>query len=352
MEGAFTLLNPGPINVSEAVRAALANSLDQCHREPEYLAMQTRLRAKLGEAFGTTDTHEVALVTGSGTAGMEAMVASVIGKGAAIVDNGVYGDRLMRMAAAHKIHATRVHGDWFARPDLDAVAAALTDEVDTLAVVHHETTTGLINDLPALADVARAHGKRLVVDSISGLAGEALDWARVAPDALCCTANKCVQGLPGVSFVFVKHGTALEQRSVYLDLATLLAKQRDGNTPFTPAIQVTAALEVATDELIEETVDGRIARYARASGVLRGVIEDLGMKLLLPAELRSNTITCASLPEGVGYPQLHDRMREHGFVIYAGQGDLSKHAWRVANMGLIPDERLEAFGPALEASIG
>ena len=154
-----------------------------------------------------------------------------------------------------------------------------------------------------------------------------------------------------MSFVLLRKGTALERRSVYFDMANQLAKQEAGGTPFTPAIQVTAAFEAALDVLIEETVAGRIARYGRASTAIRGLMADLGLALLLPDAWLSNTITCARLPEGVGYEQIHTRMREDGFVLYAGQGDLGKVAFRVANMGQIDDARLAAFGPALKRAI-
>ena len=247
---AFVLLNPGPINVSARVRKALAECPDQCHREKETLEMQGRARARLTQAFGVAATYDPVLLTGSGTAAMEAMVCSCVGTGVLVVDNGVYGDRLVQMAEAHGIPAKRVKVPWTERPSPAAVRDALEPGLDTLAVVHHETTTGLLNDLPALADVARATGRRFLVDSVSGLGGETFDFGRVAPDAVCCTANKCVQGLPGVAFVLVRKGRPLVRRSVSLDLGLALAKQAAGDTPFTPAIQVLAAFEAALDELV------------------------------------------------------------------------------------------------------
>jgi 2-aminoethylphosphonate-pyruvate transaminase len=351
MSQAFTLLNPGPINVSPAVRRALAESEDQCHREVEYLDLQMRVRTKLAQAFGVEADYDPVLLTGSGTSGMEAMICSVAGTGLLVIDNGVYGDRLARMGRVHGIRTKVLETSWFERPDPEAVEEALEDGIDTIAMVHHETTTGLLNDVPAIAEVAHRTGRRLLVDSVSGLAGEAFDFEKIRPTAVCCTANKCIQGLPGVSFVLLRKGTELQQRSVYLDLGNQLAKQAAGGTPFTPAIQVTAAFEVALDELIEETVAGRIARYRHAAGVLRGAIASLYLPLLLPVGLLSNTITCARLPADVTYEQIHERMRAAGYVIYGGQGDLSKEAFRVANMGLIPEERLAAFEAALLGAI-
>lgn len=350
------LLNPGPINVSARVRRALAECPDQCHREPEPLAMQTRVREKLVQAFGLASRYDAVLLTGSGTAAMEAMVASAVGSGVLVVDNGVYGDRLVQMAEAHRIPVLRHKVSWFERPDPAALRAALESSplgrtIDTVAVVHHETTTGLLNDLPAVAEVARATGRRLLVDSVSGLGGETLDFERVAPDAVCCTANKCLQGLPGVAFVLLRKGTPLVRRSVYLDLGLALAKQSAGDTPFTPALQVMAALEAALDELLAETVAGRVARYRRAGETVRAAASRLGLEMMLPPSLRSHTITSFRLPAGVGYAQIHDRMREDGFVIYGGQGDLSKSAFRIANMGHIPDEVWPRFERALGRAI-
>ncbi len=348
---AFTLLNPGPINVSEKVRRALADCEDQCHRESEYLEMQSRVREKLVRAFGVAADYDAVLVSGSGTAGMEMMTSSVVGDGVLVLDNGVYGDRLKQMAEAHGIRCKVLKGTWFERLDPAAVRDALEDGLDTIAMVHHETTTGLLNDVGAIAAVARETGRRFIVDSVSGLAGESFDFDEVQPTAVCCTANKCIQGLPGVSFVLVKKGTAMRKRSVYFDMANQLAKQDAGGTPFTPAIQVTAAFEAALDELIEETVAGRLARYRHYSTTVRSILADLGLDLLLPGALLSNTITCAKLPDGIAYPQIHERMREDGFVIYAGQGDLAKQAFRISNMGLIPQARLDDLGPALKRAI-
>jgi 2-aminoethylphosphonate-pyruvate transaminase len=279
------------------------------------------------------------------------MLISCTGTGVLVVDNGVYGDRFCQIADAYAIGHRRFQCDWFRRPSLDDLRRALKPEHDTIAVVHHETTTGLLNDLPAIAALAKETNRRLLVDSVSGLAGETLDFAKVAPEAVCCTANKCVQGLPGVSFVLVRKGARLLRRSLYLDLGNAREIQERGDTPFTPAIQVMAALEAALDELIEETVKGRIARYQRASKRMRAAIEETGLEMMLPAKLRSNTITSIRLPEGVPYEQVHDRMKEDGFVIYGGQGDLKKVAFRVANMGAIPDEALDRFPAALRRAV-
>ena len=351
----YVLMNPGPINVSERVRQALVCP-DLCHREPEYFDLQDDIRARLLSVFGLDpEQHTAVLVSGSGTAALEASVCSCVsGSGRMlVVDNGVYGDRIAKIAQAHGIPCDRVVSGWTERPDLDEVQQRLrTGQYEVLAAVHHETTTGLINPVAELASMARERGVMFVLDSISGLAGEPLDLQ--GPDRVVCTANKSIQGLPGVAFALVRRSAMAKMldypaRSLYLNLPNQFVHQEKRSTPFTPAIQVAFALREALRELSEETVAGRIARYARASAILRAGFSELGLSFLLPPELRSNTITTLELPDGVTYDRLHDGLKERGYVIYAGQGHLAREAFRVSNMGLIAEADLHAFAGHLRS---
>src|SRR5262249_50670148 len=129
-------------------------------------------------------------------------------------------------------------------------------------------------------------------------------------------------------------------RSLYFHLPNYLAKQDEKDTPFTPAVQVMMALDVANQRLIEETIVGRIHRYRGYAKIVREGVTTLAPRLWLPEALRPNTITTIALPPGKTYEQLHDAMRAAGFVIYAGQGDLRTKAFRIANMGQIPESEL------------
>lgn len=344
------LLNPGPTNVSDAVRAAMAGP-DWCHREPEYFDLQDEVRALLLECFSLAPgSWTSVLLTGSGTAAVETMVSSAVprGKKLLIVDNGVYGDRMAKMCAAHGTATVTVRAGWFERPALAEIERTLVEHPDVacVAVVHHETTTGLLNDVPAIGALARRHGKRLLVDAVSSLAGEALDLDASGADYLACTANKCVQGLPGIAFVLARRDALAElapgtARSLYLDLANLAVKQDRRDTPFTPAVQVMLAMRVALRELREETVARRVARYAGYGRTVRAGLERLGLEILVAPELRSNTITTIALPAGRTYDDVHDAYKAEGFVIYAGQGDLRSRAFRIATMGNLDDATLE-----------
>ncbi len=351
------LLNPGPVNVSPRVRAALQVP-DLCHREPEVAAVLQSVRRRLARCFGGPDFAAV-ILTGSGTLAVEAMVAAGVGRGALLVgNNGVYGQRIADIARAHGIPVVEVPAPWTEPLPLAAIETALRQrpEIEAVAVVHHETTTGLLNPVAEIGALCREHGKRLLVDCVSSLGGEAIDLAADGVDLCAGTANKCLQGIPGLSFVLARRAV-LEQarsfprRSVYLDLPGHCDAQDKGSMLFTIAVQVLFAFEAALAELEEETVSGRIARYREAALYLREGFARLGLEFLLAPEHRSNSLTALRLPAATAYRRLHDALKARGFVIYEGQGRLQAQIFRVANMGNLRREDFAAFLEALPAAL-
>jgi len=346
----WILLNPGPANTSPRVRQALLMP-DLCHREPEFFDVMRECRARLVRAAGAERAFDAVLFTGSGTAAVEATLASAVEEGHAllVVDNGVYGDRMLRIARAHRIPAEVLSYDATTPVAPADVARRLREhpEVSHVAVVHHETTTGLLNPVEAVADVAAAAGRRVIVDAMSSLFGEPLDVTREGVDFVTASANKCLQGIPGVSFVLARR-TALEAlrgrppRSVYLDLFNHWATQEQDNTPFTPAVQILHAMREALVELEGEGVAGRIARYGENCRVLRSGMAALGFEILVPEGARSRILTTFRFPPGLAYDALHDAMKRRGYVIYAGQGAIRTYAFRVSNMGTLTPKDMQA----------
>jgi len=357
------LLNPGPVNVSDRVRQALQRG-DLCHREPEFSRLMTNVRRKLEQLLAPPGDHTAVLVAGSGTSAVEAMVSNAVspGRKLAVVTNGVYGERIAEMARRHEIPLVTIGSSgslaaWTAVPPAGEIERALDDpSVEVLAAVHHETTTGLLNPIRAWGELAKARGKSFIVDAVSSMAGEDLELGAWGIEAAACTANKCIQGLPGSSFVLVASAALARwkehpQRTLYLDLGKNHEAQEKGFPAFTQPVQVLFAFEAALEELSEETVPGRIARMKRASRQLRDGFSELGLELLLPEAVRSNTITTLALPSGISYPALHDALKARGFVIYAGQGGLEKTVFRVANMGALGPHDFASFLTALAQSI-
>ncbi len=344
------LLNPGPVNVSPRVTAALARG-DLCHREPEAYELLDRIRDRLARAFAPRGGFTPVLITGSGTAALEMAVTSACSPAGRIVvvANGVYGERIAAMASAARIAHTMVRSEWIAAPDLAALEDAVrAPDVECVAVVHHETTTGLLNPVAAVGAIARRHGRLLLVDSVSGLGGDPLDLDATGADLVAGTANKCIQGVPGMAFVLART-TVLERlaahppRSVYLSLATYATNAM----PFTPAVQAAYAFDEALGELLEEGVDARHERYARAAAQLRTGFARLHLELVLPPRLRSSSITALRLPAGRTYRELHDGLKARGFVVYEGQGRLARELFRVANMGHLASADFDRFLAAL-----
>lgn len=347
------LMNPGPVNVPDAVREAAARGLDLCHREPEATALMARVRTGLLEAAGVSGSFDLAMIAGSGTAAVEMAVSSLVRptKKLLVVRNGVYGDRMAQMAEVHGIARVEVETPWTARPDLGQIEAALDadPEIDAVALVHHETTTGLLNPVRAVGALCRPRGVLLIVDTVSGFAGEELELDAWGVDAAASTANKCLHARPGVSFVLVSERARARlvearPRSVYLDLAAYLRAQERGTVPFTPSIPGLQSLEAALEVLREEGgIPARIATYRRRAAILRDGLGALGLRMLLPAELRSSSISTFEIPNGTSYGELHDRLKDRGYVVYAGQGPLADRVFRIANMGAVPDEVYERF---------
>ena len=349
------LLNPGPVNVSPRVQQALLRG-DLCHREEEFSDLLVAIRTKLLQAFAPSGYTAVP-VTGSGTLAVEAMVSSALpeGKKLLVINNGVYGERMLRMAEAHRIPAVELRYDWTERPALGQIESTLRADsaIDAVALVHHETTTGLLNLVTEVGAITRRAGRRLLLDAVSSLAAEDLDLIRDGVDLCACTANKCVQGLPGVSFVLVRTDAmaAMQhypRRSLYLHLPLHWEAQEKRSIPFTPSVQTWYALDAALDELLEETVTKRVKRHYTAAQLLRDGFARLGLKALLHAVHQSNTLTSLLLPEGMTYPRIHDGLKERGFVIYEGQGRLQTGIFRVANMGHLTLDDFRRFLAALE----
>jgi 2-aminoethylphosphonate-pyruvate transaminase len=355
----WILLNPGPANTTRSVREALVMP-DLCHREPEFFDMMRDCRERLVRLAGGGDRFAAVLFTGSGTAAVEAAVSSVVPRDRAllIVNNGVYGDRLVRIARAHGIPTEVLSYDFTTPVSPADVEAALRarPELSHVAVVHHETTTGLLNPVMDVARVAAQAGRRVLIDAMSSLFGEPLDLDADGVDFVMASANKCLQAVPGIAFVLGRRSTldalaGRAPRSVYLDLHAHYATQERDNTPFTPAVQVLHAMRQALVELEAEGVTARITRYAENARVLRRGMAALGFEILVPEGARSNILTTFRLRAGLAYDPLHDAMKRRGYVIYAGQGEIRTYAFRVSNMGTLTPRDMEGVVEAFRACL-
>jgi 2-aminoethylphosphonate-pyruvate transaminase len=332
-----------------------------CHREPEFRDLVASVRRRLRGVYGEQGYTPV-LLGGSGTAAVETML-SLVGRNetALVLANGVYGERMAAMLEAQgKAHEV-VRSAWTSGIDLEAANRALaTGRFQRVLAVHHETTTGRLNDIAALGVLAHQHGASMLLDAVSSFAGEELRLAEWNVEALAATANKCVHGAPGVSFVLAQDAAMKRvpsnggATSVYLDLARHANDQARGSTPFTLPTHVTRGLGEALAELDEEGGwRTRHATYVERSKHVRAVCAELNAPPLLDGDAAYGaTLTSFRLPPGVTYEELHAELKQDGFVIYAGQGMFEGAIFRIAVMGALSADDLEDLARSLRRALG
>jgi len=356
------LLNPGPVTLTDRVRNALIRD-DWCHREPEFAELTRQINAELARVYTDMEVdYSAVMLTGSGTSAVEAMLASFAPDtgGTLVLANGVYGERMAKMLAAYRKPYQLVKGQWTAPVDVEAAARVLDQHpgITHVATVHHETTTGRLNDLDAIGSLCRARGFPLLLDGVSSFGAEAIDTDAWNLAAVAATANKCVHGAPGISFVVARNalwsGTPAEVGSVYLDLHAYYAGQHGaGFSPFTQAVPAAFALREALDELREGGGWAERRRlYRERAGKIAQELTSLNISMLLNEKEYSCVLRSYLLPDGCGYEQAHDAFKAAGFVIYSGQGQFEENIFRIANMGAIGADDLDALAAAFADIFG
>ena len=350
------LLNPGPVSLSESVRKA-AVSFDLSHREPEFFALQDRLCQGLLDVYGcNSETWAAILLGGSGTTAVEAMVSSLLPRDARVlvVENGDYGERIAQIAHVHGISCGVINHDSLEEIDYQRVDDMLGGGLYThLAAVLHETSTGRVNDIRRLARICEQHGVSLLLDAVSGFGGEDLPLDSPALAACAGTANQCLHGIPGLSFVLARRsalGHCVDPpRSLSLHLPLWHKSQENRSTPFTPPVNAMLALEKALENLQKQGGwPKRKAHYEKLSGQVRRCLLDFGVEPLLAESGTSSALHAYRVPKAFSFKQIHDGLKRWGFVISSGPGDQADPVFRISTMGDITHYDVERLLAAIE----
>ncbi len=342
------LFNPGPTNVSDQVREAIKTP-DICHREKEFFRLLRAVRKKILRVANAEKTHTAIAFVASATGCNEAVISSLEGK-VLVINNGKYSERLKEIVIRYKIPFLELCFNPLKPIDLKKVEKALKVDpaLTHILLVHHETTTGMLNDLHAIGKLAAKYKKIVCADTVSSFGGYKID---VKTDNLAfCTvsANKCLESFPGISFVIAQKKELKKlqgkSRSYYFDLYNQWEfEEKKGQTPFTSAVQLFFALNQALDELLTEGIQNRIRRYKNNANLMRQGLKKLGFRFVLPEYLQSSIITSIKLPSNMDYWQVHDELKRKGYTIYSGQSTLDEGIFRIATLGHLSSEDIKNF---------
>jgi 2-aminoethylphosphonate-pyruvate transaminase len=337
------------LTTSRSVREAMLR--DSCTWDSDYNTIVNNIRARLVR-LATDQTHcTCVLIQGSGTFGVEATIGSLVppdGK-MLIVNNGAYGKRMAQIAERLRIAHTVIQ-----QPETEPAAPALIERsltadpaITHVAMVHCETTTGLLNPVAEVGRLARRHGKVYLVDAMSSFGGIPLRLEDIGAHCLISSANKCIQGVPGFAFV-VAERSLLEQsrgwaRSLSLDLYDQWREmeQNAGKWRYTSPTHVVRAFAQALDELDSEGgVAARFQRYSANHQHLLAGMEALGFRTLLPRTQQSPIITSFHYPSDptFSFPALYEALKARRFVIYPGKVS-NADTFRIGTIGhVFPDD--------------
>ncbi len=345
----YLLLTPGPLSTSESVRQAMLQ--DWCTWDKDYNeGVVTVIREQLLKLAGLNGEYTTVLLQGSGTYAVEATLSCAVRPQdkLLIVANGAYGKRMGDIARRHGLDHVLVSLKETAPVTPEAVRRALEEHPDIthLAMVHCETTTGILNPVESIARAIRGRGLTFIVDAMSSFGGIPIDIRKLGIDFLVSSANKCIQGVPGFGFVIARRSSLSRcegvSRSLSLDLYDQWAEMEKGRGKwrFTSPTHVVRAFFQAVKELEDEGgVEARHDRYRENHAALVEGMRRSGFRTLLPDELQSPVITSFLYPEeDFDFQKFYEALKERGFVIYPGKISEAP-TFRIGNIGdVFPDD--------------
>lgn len=339
----YILLTPGPLSTTATVKAVMMR--DWCTWDDDYNQIVQTLREGLVRLATAEPGYTSVLMQGSGTFSVESVIGSVTPESGRllVLANGAYGNRIAEIARRLQIDTVVQDSGEVQPPDLDLLQRTLA--VDTgithVAVVHCETTTGMLNPIHEIGKIVKAYDRVYIVDAMSSFGGIPMDMAAVGADFLISSANKCIQGVPGFGLILARRAE-LERceggaRSLSLDLYDQWHKMEtgDGKWRFTSPTHTVRAFAQALKELEEEGgVEKRYARYSENHRLLIDGMQCLGFHCLLPDEYRSPIITSFLNPTHLKYEfrAFYEALKSRGFVIYPGKVTIAD-TFRIGNIG-------------------
>ncbi|VEI13598.1 2-aminoethylphosphonate--pyruvate transaminase [Trueperella bialowiezensis] len=344
----YKLLTPGPLTTSSTVRDEML--VDHCTWDDDYKQITQQIRKDLLKIAQVGDDYTAVLMQGSGTFGVESVITSAVGSDerVLILTNGAYGERIVQIARTAGVPHNVLNWNYDEVPQADVVRdhLAANPDVTHVAMVHCETTSGILNELEPIAKVVKDAGLTFIVDAMSSFGGIPIAVGELGIDFIISSANKCIQGVPGFSFIIARRD-ALETckgkaRSLSLDLYDQWAgMDGDGKWRYTSPTHTVLAFAQAIRELeAEGGVSARYERYSENNEILISGLRELGIQTYVGDEHQSPIITTFFYPEGAtfSFQDMYDYIKERGYAIYPGKVT-EADTFRIGNIGEIyPDD--------------
>ena len=360
MQDKLTLMIPGPTPVPETVLKAMGRH-PIGHRSGEFQATVHRTTEQLKWLHQTSG--DVLVITGSGTAAMEAGIINTLSRGDKVLcgDNGKFGERWVKVARAYGLDVDVIKAEWGQPLDPEAFRAAL--EADTAKAIraviltHSETSTGVINDLETIAGHVKAHGTALTLaDCVTSLGATDVPMDAWGLDVVASGSQKGYMLPPGLSFVAMsdRAWTAYERSDLpkfYLDLGPYRKTAAKDSNPFTPAVNLYFGLEAALEMMQKEGLEAIFARHARHRAAAQAGMKAIGMPLFAAEGCGSPAITAVA-PEGIDAEQLRKTVKEKFDILLAGgQDHLKGQVFRIGHLGYVCDRDVLTAVSAIEATL-
>jgi aspartate aminotransferase-like enzyme len=360
MQDKLTLMIPGPTPVPETVLQALGRH-PIGHRSADFQKIVKRTSEQLQWLHQTK--HEVLVITGSGTAAMEAGIVNTLSRGDRVIcgDNGKFGERWVKVAKAYGLDVQLIKAEWGQPLDSEAFREAL--EADTAKAIkaviltHSETSTGVINDLQTITAHVRAHGTALTIaDCVTSLGATDVPMDDWGVDVIGSGSQKGYMMPPGLSFVAMgpRAWQAYERSDLpkfYLDLGKYRKAAADNSNPFTPAINLYFALEAALEMMEKEGLKAIFARHARHQRATSAAMKAIGLRLYAAEGHGSPAITAVA-PEGIDAESLRKEVKNRFDILLAGgQDHLKGHVFRIGHLGFVADRDILTAVAAIEATL-
>ena len=343
------LMLPGPTTVDPRVLAAMSKAVVN-HRGAKYGEILTETTELMSKVFQTPNKSY--LLTGSGTAAMEAAVANTIAPGEKMLNvvGGKFGERFMKIANTHGIETQELSVEWGTAVTPKQIEETLdaNEDIKAITVVHNETSTGVAAPIKEIGKVMKNYDTLYIVDTVSSLGGDEVNVEKFGIDVCVTGSQKCLAAPPGMAAITLsdeawKAVDNVETNTFYLDMKAA-RKSGDKNppeTPYTPSVSLTYAMNEALKIVMEEGLENRIARHHKAAKASVAAVKALGLELFADEKVSSATVTAVKMPEGVSDAEFRGTTRDkYGVELAGGQDHLKGNVFRIGHMGCVSYKEL------------